>query len=227
MYGLTETSPIITINRQDKGNCMLGSVGALIDGVEARIEEDGEIVCRGHNVMLGYYKDDELSRSALTGDGWFKTGDVGHFVKDKFLFVTDRKKEIFKLSSGKFIAPQLIENRLKESVFIDQVMVIGEHEKFASAIIVPDQSYLKDFGLINNLGTDIKSLVKSDEVIKAINEEVKKINSSMAEHEKIIRIRIVADQWSPSTGELSASLKLKRRSVESKYSKEINSIYRK
>lgn len=227
MYGLTETSPIITINRQHKGECRLGSVGALIDGVEARIENDGEIVCRGHNVMLGYYKDEELSRAAFTDDGWFKTGDVGHFEDDKYLVITDRKKEIFKLSSGKFIAPQIIENRLKESVFIDQVMVIGEHEKFASALIVPDHAYLKDFGRINNLESDIHDLVKNEKVIKAINEEVNRINNSLAEHERIMRIRIVSDQWSPSTGELSASLKLKRRPVESKYSEEINKIYRK
>ena len=228
MYGLTETSPIITINRQHKGECMLGSVGALIEGVEARIENDGEIVCRGHNVMMGYYKDEKLTGSAFTSDGWFKTGDVGHFEKDKFLMVTDRKKEIFKLSSGKFIAPQLMENRLKESGFIDQVIVVGEHEKFAGAIIVPDHAFLKDYCRKQNIpGKEVADLIKNTEVIKTISHEVDKINSSVAEHERILRTKIVPDQWSPATGELSASLKLKRRVVEEKYRDEIKSIYRK
>ncbi len=151
IYGLTETSPTITINRQDKPLCKLGTVGALIDGVELKIAEDGEVLCRGHNVMLGYYKDEEQTRSVIDEEGWFHTGDVGHLVEEKFLVITDRKKEIFKLSSGKFIAPQPIENKIKESSFIDQVMVVGEHEKFASALLVPDFKYLKEWCASKNL----------------------------------------------------------------------------
>jgi long-chain acyl-CoA synthetase len=128
MYGLTETSPIITINRQEKGSCKLGTVGSVIEGVEVKIAGDGEVLCRGHCVMLGYYKDEELTRSVMDKEGWFHTGDVGHLLEDKFLVITDRKKEIFKLSSGKFVAPQPIENRIKESLFIDQAMVVGEHQ---------------------------------------------------------------------------------------------------
>ncbi len=154
MYGLTETSPIITINRQEQPLCRLGSVGALIDGVEMKIADDGEILCRGHNVMMGYYKDKELTSQAIDEEGWFHTGDVGHIEDGTFLMVTDRKKDIFKLSNGKFVAPQIIENKLKESPFIDQVMVTGEHQKFASALLVPDFNYLKnwciDNGLYNN-----------------------------------------------------------------------------
>lgn len=227
MYGLTETSPIITINRQYKDLCMLGSVGALIDGVDLKIEEDGEILCKGHNVMLGYYKDDELTKSVFTTDGWFKTGDVGKVVDNKFLMVTDRKKEIFKLSSGKFIAPQIIENRMKESAFIDQLMVIGEHQKFASAIIAPDHAYLKDF--CKNEGIkpagDISTLIENEKVKTAIGKEVKKLNLSLAEHERIIRFRLVSDSWSPAGGELSPSLKLKRRSLEQRYRELIKQIY--
>ncbi len=227
MYGLTETSPIITINRQYKDLCMLGSVGALIDGVEAKIAEDGEILCRGHNVMLGYYKDEALTKSVFTDDGWFKTGDVGHFEKDKFLLVTDRKKEIFKLSSGKFIAPQLLENKLKESLFVDQVMVVGEHQKFPSAIISPDHSYIKDF--CKQMGItdlkDIASLLETETIKKAVSEEVKRLNASMAEHERIMRFRLVPESWSPATGELSASLKLKRRNIEARYKELIDKIY--
>lgn len=229
MYGLTETSPIITINRQDKDLCMLGSVGALIDGVELKIEEDGEILCRGHNVMMGYYKDDKLTREAFDDEGWFKTGDVGRLEGDRFLMVTDRKKEIFKLSSGKFIAPQVIENRLKESVFIDQAMVFGEHQKFASAILSPDLTYLRSFSREHGISDskEGESLVQNKEIVKAIGDEVKRINKSMAEHERIMKTQIVSDEWSPITGELSASLKLKRKSVEQKYQKLIESVYRK
>ena len=149
--------------------------------------------------------------------------------KDKFLMVTDRKKEIFKLSSGKFIAPQVLENRLKESVFIDQAMVFGEHQKFASAILVPDLTYLRSFIRDHGISdsSEGKSLVQNKEIVKAIGDEVKRINKSMAEHERIMKTQIVSDEWSPATGELSASLKLKRKSVEQKYQKLIESVYRK
>jgi len=132
MYGLTETSPIITINKSTIPDFKLGTVGKLIEGVDVKIADDGEILCKGHNVMLGYYKDQELTKSVFDEDGWFHTGDIGSWDKDKFLKVTDRKKEIFKLSNGKFIAPQIIENKIKESIFIDQIMVTGEHEKFVT-----------------------------------------------------------------------------------------------
>jgi long-chain acyl-CoA synthetase len=228
MYGLTETSPIITINRQDKGLCKLGTVGALIEGVEAKIAEDGEILCRGHNIMMGYYKDEELTRSVFDEEGWFHTGDVGHWEDEKFLAITDRKKEIFKLSSGKFVAPQPIENRLKESSFIDQVMVVGEHEKFASALMVPDFTYLVDWcktrELYNN--QEHNELISLPEVVNAINEEVSSMNKSLAEYERIHRFRMVTDQWSPATGELSASLKLKRKVIESRYAGLLDEIYR-
>ena len=228
MYGLTETSPIITINRQEKSLCKLGTVGPLIDGVEAKIAEDGEILSRGHNIMIGYYKDEELTRSVFDEEGWFHTGDVGHWEDGKFLAITDRKKEIFKLSSGKFVAPQPIENQLKESSFIDQVMVIGEHEKFASALLVPDFTYLIDWcksrELYNN--HEHHELIALPEVITAYNQEVSLLNKSLAEYERIHRFRIVPDQWSPATGELSASLKLKRKVIESRYADLLDEIYR-
>jgi long-chain acyl-CoA synthetase len=145
MYGLTETSPIITINRSSDPNVRLGSVGTLIDGVDMKIAEDGEILCKGHNVMLGYYKNPELTAEVFDKDGWFRTGDIGKIVDGKFLYVTDRKKEMFKLSNGKYVAPQSVEGKLKESVFVDQVMVVGEHKKFASALISPNFTYLNDW----------------------------------------------------------------------------------
>ena len=229
MYGLTETSPIITINRDEKSGCRLGSVGTLIDGVELKIAEDGEVLCKGHNVMLGYYKDPSLTKQVLDEEGWFHTGDVGHLEDGKFLKITDRKKEIFKLSSGKYVAPQPIENRMKESSFIDQVMVVGEHEKFASALLVPDFKYLKEWCAARELtpGDRPDEIISLPEVIAAYNEEVSKINKSLSDWERINRFRIVTDEWSPASGELSASLKLKRKVVLEKYPELLESIYRK
>jgi long-chain acyl-CoA synthetase len=227
MYGLTETSPIITINRMEKGSCRLGSVGTVIDGVELKIDDDGEVLCKGDCVMLGYYKDEAQTRSAFDGEGWFHTGDIGHLEDGKFLMITDRKKEIFKLSSGKFIAPQPIENLVKESAFIDQVMVVGEHQKFASALLVPDFKYLKEWCDERKIpnGRERKDLIALPEVITVFNEEIAKINQRLNDWERLKRVRIVPDDWSPATGELSASLKLKRKVVASRYEKLLESIY--
>lgn len=229
MYGLTETSPIITINRMEKESCKLGSVGTVIEGVELKIADDGEILCKGDCVMLGYYKDERFTREVFDEEGWFHTGDVGHLEEGKFLMVTDRKKEIFKLSSGKFIAPQLIENRIKESSFIDQVMVVGEHEKFASALLVPDFNYLKEWCTINDIknGKKREELIAIPEVLTVMNKEIDRINQGLMDWERIKRFRMVAEDWSPATGELSASLKLKRKVVTDRYSKLLESIYNK
>lgn len=229
MYGLTETSPIITINRIEKERCKLGSVGTVIDGVELKIADDGEILCKGECVMPGYYKDEEQTRSVFDEEGWFHTGDVGHLEDGKFLMVTDRKKEIFKLSNGKFVAPQPIENRIKESAFIDQVMVIGEHQKFASALLVPDFNYLKEWCASKNIvnGKKREEMIVMPEVITVMNEEIAKINESLMEWERIKRFRMVHEEWSPATGELSASLKIRRKVVADRYSKLLDSIYHK
>ncbi|MDT8400475.1 MAG: long-chain fatty acid--CoA ligase [Bacteroidales bacterium] len=229
MYGLTETSPVITINRQDAPLCRLGSVGALINGVEMKIAPDGEILCRGHNVMIAYYKDPELTAQVIDSEGWFHTGDVGHIEDGKFLMVTDRKKDIFKLSNGKFVAPQIIENKLKESPFIDQVMVTGEHQKFASALLVPDFNYLKNWCIANGLygNESISDMICLPLIHDLFSREIEKLNKKLSESEKILRFRLVADEWSPLSGELSASLKLKRQVIESKYSMIIDNIYRK
>ena len=226
MYGLTETSPIITINRKNKPGLRLASVGTPIPGVDVKIAEDGEILCKGHNVMLGYYKDPELTKQAFTGDGWFCTGDIGRIEEGKFLHVTDRKKEIFKLSSGKFIVPQVIENKLKESLLIEHIMVIGEHEKFASAIIAPDFSYLKTWCKDNKINTkDNAELLANPQITALFRKEINKYNKLFSDFEKIVRFRLVPDEWSPATGELSATLKLKRNFVTQKYQSLIDQIY--
>lgn len=226
MYGLTETSPIITINRKKKPDLQLGSVGSTITGVEVKIANDGEILCKGHNIMMGYYKNPELTKMAFTDDGWFCTGDIGTIENNKFLKVTDRKKEIFKLSSGKFIVPQIIENKFKESLFIEQMMVIGAHEKFASAIIAPDYLYIKEWCNENNItGNNNSELLKNNQLIDVFNKEVEKYNKTVSNFERINRFRLIPDVWSPATGELSPTLKLKRKFIAEKYQDLIDQIY--
>ena len=228
MYGLTETSPIITINRQHKGGVKLGSVGTTIEGVEVKIADDGEILCKGPNVMIGYYNDLELTKAAFDDEGWFRTGDIGYLEEGKFLMVTDRKKEIFKLSSGKFIAPQLIENIFKESPLIDQIMVVGEHEKFASALISPNIKYFEEIEAHKPPGTRVSGkLIESEQVLSAIAAEVEKYNKRVSPHERILRFRLVSDEWSPATGELSPTLKLKRQVITEKYRELLDEVYRK
>jgi len=226
MYGLTETSPVITINRLKKPLLKLGTVGALIEGVEVKIADDGEILCRGDNVMIGYYKDPELTALAIDKDGWFHTGDIGDWQEEEFLRITDRKKEIFKLSNGKFVAPQVIENSLKESIFIDQLMVVGEHEKFASAIISPNFSYINEwFESMNKSVPGQEALIEDPDLQKAIGAEVKRINEHLNESERIHRFKLVGDEWSPASGELSPTLKLRRKFIAEKYNFQLEQIY--
>lgn len=226
MYGLTETSPIITINRQDGPDLKLGTVGALIDGVQLKIAEDGEILCKGHNVMIGYYKNEQLTEQAIDSEGWFHTGDVGYLDEGRFLVITDRKKEIFKLSSGKFIAPQKLENKIKESQCVDQVMVVGEGEKFASAIISPNINFIKEWCEKNNhIYISKEEIVQKPEMYALIQEDIKQFNKSFSKSERILRFKLVPDEWSPNTGELSPTLKLRRRYISKKYEALIDQIY--
>ena len=228
MYGLTETSPVITINRTGKGRVKLGSVGLPIGGVEVKIADDGEILCKGPNVMMGYYNDPELTTSAFDSEGWFRTGDIGHIDNDGFLMVTDRKKEIFKLSNGKFIAPQIIENVFKESPIIDQIMVIGEHEKFASALISPNFKYFDDWKKVNRVSfSSTEELIQLPEVLSFFTSEISKLNKRLSSFEGINRFRLVKDAWSPETGELSPTLKLRRQYVHEKYRSLVDQIYMK
>jgi long-chain acyl-CoA synthetase len=228
MYGLTETSPIITINRTEKGRVKLGSVGLPIEGVEVKIADDGEILCKGPNVMLGYYNDPGLTHSVFDIEGWFHTGDIGHIDEDGFLMVTDRKKEIFKLSNGKFIAPQVIENVFKESQIIDQIMVIGEHEKFASALISPNFKYFDDWKKTNKVSfSSAEELIQLPEVLSFFASEINRFNKRLSAYEGISRFRLVKDEWSPATGELSPTLKLRRQYVNAKYRSLVDQIYMK
>jgi long-chain acyl-CoA synthetase len=228
MYGLTETSPVITINRTYKGGVKLGSVGTVIEGVEIKIADDGEILCKGPNVMLGYFNDPVLTKSAFDDDGWFHTGDIGYLEENRFLMVTDRKKEIFKLSNGKFIAPQIIENMFKEILIIDQIMVVGEHEKFASALISPNFKYLDEWKKENNISfSDYAELVRLPEITSVFNTEIEAINKRISPPERINRFRLVPDEWSSASGELSPTLKLRRQFISNKYREVLDQIYMK
>ena len=227
MYGLTETSPIITINRTEKGKVKLGSVGLTIEGVEVKISDDGEILCKGPNVMMGYYNDPEQTKAVFDDEGWFHTGDLGYLDEGNFLMVNDRKKEIFKLSNGKFIAPQIVENIFKESPIIDQIMVIGEHEKYASALISPNFRYFEDWKTAKKISyTNNDELITHPEVLSFFSSEVEKLNSRLSPPERITRFRLVQDEWSPATGELSPTLKLRRKFISEKYNSLVEQVYR-
>jgi long-chain acyl-CoA synthetase len=226
MYGLTETSPIITINRQEHPDLLLGSVGCVISGVEVKIASDGEILCKGPNIMPGYYNDPEATKNVFDDEGWFHTGDIGVLVKGKFLMVTDRKKEIFKLANGKFVSPQEIENRLKESDFIDQVFVFGEGEKFASALITPNFQLLGEWCAGRECkNQDQVSMIGNPQVLGHYQEIIAKFNKGIEDYQQIKRFQLVNDEWSPQAGELSHTLKLRRKFLEEKYRNVIDQIY--
>ena len=226
-YGMTEASPVIATNRPPvTGEIRVGTVGPAVPGVEIRIAEDGEILCRGENVMCGYYKEPDLTREVIDKDGWLHTGDIGILVEGKYLKITDRKKEIFKLSSGKYIAPQLIENKLKESDFIEQVMVIGENQKFASALISPDFQFLHKWASIHNVDfRDNKELISDPRVIARYQRVVTEMNRQLGVTDQIKRFRLVQEEWTPDTGELSPTLKLKRKFLTKEYEDIINEIF--
>ena len=225
-YGLTETSPVVAVNHTVWPKIKFGTVGPILEGVEVKFAEDGEILTKGPNLMLGYYKDPDYTKEVVDADGWFHTGDVGMLVDDKFLKITDRKKEIFKLSSGKYVAPQVIENKFKESIFIEQIMVVGENEKFASALISPNLEYLHSWATLHKLQfRDNKELVSSKVVIARYQKEVDGINKTLGEHERIKRFRLVCEEWSPQSGELSPTLKLKRSVIYNKYDSVLREIF--
>jgi long-chain acyl-CoA synthetase len=225
-YGLTETSPVIAVNNPETKAMKIGTVGEVLSNVQLKFADDGEILCKGPGVMKGYYKEPELTAEVIDEEGWFHTGDIGILEDGKFLKITDRKKEMFKLSGGKYIAPQMIENKLKASFFIEQIMVIGAGGKFASALISPNFSYLHEWCSHRKiLFQDNEELIQNTEVLAQLQKEVVAINKTLGEHEEIKRFRLVSDEWTPQTGELSPTLKLKRNYVAAKYKTIIDEIY--
>ena len=226
-YGLTETSPVISVNQFEKG-IKFGSVGPLIENVEVRIAEDGEILVKGPNVMLGYYKLPDATAEVIDTDGWFHTGDIGTFVDGKFLKITDRKKEIFKTSGGKYIVPQAMENKFKESRFIEQIIVIGENEKFPAALIVPGFAYAKEWAL--KKGIDLgdgsnRSIAENPQIRERIQADINEFNKGFGNWEQIKKFELLDHEFSIDGGELTPTLKLKRKIIMAKYQHEYKRIY--
>jgi long-chain acyl-CoA synthetase len=222
-YGLTETSPVLSRNTYD--GYRIGTVGQVIPNVEVRIAEDGEIEVRGTSVFAGYWKKDDVTKKEFTEDGWFKTGDIGK-LEDGFLSITDRKKELLKTSGGKYIAPQPIEGRLKADALVGNAAIVGDSRKFASAIISPDFPALERWARENSVSTtDREELVKDPKVQKQYEGLMKKINASLEPHEMVKKVRVVPDEWNVDSGELTPSLKLKRRIIVEKYKETIREIY--
>ncbi|MEO5683509.1 MAG: long-chain fatty acid--CoA ligase [Chitinophagaceae bacterium] len=223
-YGLTETSPVISVNRFSEADRKFGSVGPLIEGVEVKIAEDGEILCKGPNVMIGYYKRPDLSAEALV-DGWYLTGDIG-ILDGRFLKITDRKKELFKTSGGKYVAPLPIENKLKESLFVEQVMVVGAEKKFVGALIVPSFSNLKDWCRQNNVAyTTNEEMIHQPAVIALFKELVESFNKFFNHVEQVKKFELLEHEWSIDTGEMTPKMSIKRKVVMEKYRGAIERIY--
>ena len=226
-YGLTETSPVVSVNSFSKG-VVFGSVGALIDGVEVKLAEDGEIWVKGPNVMMGYYNNSEATNEVLDADGWFKTGDIGTFVQDKYLKITDRKKEMFKTSGGKYVVPQAIENSLKESRFIEQAMVLGENQKFPAAFLVPDFAFIKTWSIKEGKSMETWSnqeIISDELVISAIRKEVDRVNENLGNWEQIKKFELLSNLFSIEGNELTPTLKLKRKVILGKYQSQFDKIY--
>lgn len=226
-YGLTETSPVISVNCLEKG-IRIGTVGALIDGVKVKIAEDGEILVKGPNVMMGYYNLPDKTAEAIDEQGWFHTGDIGTFVEDKFLKITDRKKEIFKTSGGKYIIPQAMENKFKESRFIEQMVVLGEGQKFPAALIVPAFSFIKDWAArkqIDLSNASNEEIAAHPRVIERIQQEVDKINKGFGNWEMIKKFHLLPKELTIESGELTPTLKLKRKIINEKYADIIEGFY--
>jgi long-chain acyl-CoA synthetase len=225
-YGLTETSPVISVNDMRNSNFRVGTVGKTIPGVHVKIASDGEILCKGPNVMMGYFKDEKLTSEAIV-DGYFHTGDIGEFDKDGFLKITDRKKEMFKTSGGKYIAPQIIENTMKQSRFIDQIIVIGEGQKMPAAFVQTNFDFLREWAHIHKIeiGDTNVSMIANKKVIARIQEEITLHNEKFGNWEQIKRFELTPEIWSIEGGELTPTLKLRRKPIMEKYKDLFQKIY--
>ncbi len=226
-YGLTETSPVISVNRYQEDGRMFGSVGPLIDEVEVKIAEDGEILSRGPNIMMGYYKRPDLTAEVLTADGWFHTGDIGMLTDNHFLKITDRKKELFKTSGGKYVAPLPIENKLKESPFIEQVMLVGSERKFVGALIVPSFPNLKDWCRKNGIDENMppQDMIQQPRIIEMYKDLVESFNKYFNHVEQVKKFELLSHEWSVDTGEMTPKLSLKRKVIMEKYRDAVERIY--
>ncbi|RZK43275.1 MAG: long-chain fatty acid--CoA ligase [Hymenobacter sp.] len=225
-YGLTETSPVIAVNGYEPENNAIGTVGPLIDNMEVKIAEDGEILTRSASVMKGYYNKPELTAKEIDADGWFHTGDIGEFVQGRFLKITDRKKEMFKTSGGKYIAPQVIENKLKEDPLVEQIMVVGADRKFPAALIIPAFDELKKWAAKNGVPTQSNAdLVKDEKVLKLYHDLVKQYNQGFAQWEQVKKEVLLPELWTVETGEMTPTMKVKRKVITEKNQAIIEDLY--
>lgn len=225
-YGLTETSPVVSVNDERDKGFKIGTVGKMIPNTEVKIAEDGEILVKGPQVMQGYYKDPEKTEQVLK-NGYFHTGDIGEIDSDGFLRITDRKKEMFKTSGGKYVAPQLIENAMKQSRFIEQIMVIGEGEKMPAAFIQPNFEFLKEWAERKgiNIGGSMQEIIDNQIVIDRYQEEVDEHNERFGKWERVKKFELTSDEWSIDAGHLTPTMKLKRRIIKDKYKDLYSKIY--
>ncbi|PKV50482.1 long-chain acyl-CoA synthetase [Aquimarina sp. MAR_2010_214] len=225
-YGLTETSPVISVNERENGGFKIGTVGRMIPETEVKIAEDGEILVKGPQVMLGYYKDEEKTNEVLK-NGYFHTGDIGEIDNDGFLRITDRKKEMFKTSGGKYVAPQLIENAMKQSRFIEQIMVIGEGEKMPAAFIQPNFEFLKEWADRKGIqiGSSMQEALNNQSIIDRYQEEVDEHNKKFGKWERVKRFELTPEEWSIDAGHLTPTMKLKRKVIKEKYKDLYSKIY--
>ncbi|MFT3909171.1 MAG: long-chain fatty acid--CoA ligase [Ferruginibacter sp.] len=225
-YGPTENSPVISVNCQKKGGTKFGTVGLVIQGQEVRLEADGEICVKGPSVMMGYYKKPELTAETVI-DGWLHTGDIGIFEDGKYLKITDRKKELFKTSGGKYVAPAAIENKLKESPFIEQIMIVGADEKFVGALIVPSMNNLKDWMKLKGINfTTNEDAVNNPQVLKLFKDLIESFNKFFNHVEQIKKFELLPHEWSIETGEMTPKLSMKRKVIMEKFKSSIDHIYK-
>ncbi len=224
-YGLTETSPVISVNRYQADGRMFGTVGPLINNVQVKFADDGEVLCKGPNIMIGYYKRPDLTADAME-DGWFKTGDIGMMVDNKFLKITDRKKEMFKTSGGKYVAPVVVENALKESPYIENIMVIGADRKYVGALITPSFNALKKWLKEHNIEDSVnEEIIKNPHIVELFKNEVEHYNIQFNNVEQIKKFELLPNDWSIETGEMTPKLSLKRKVIMEKYKDVVNKIY--
>ncbi|MFT6165461.1 MAG: long-chain acyl-CoA synthetase [Vicingaceae bacterium] len=226
-YGLTETSPVLAVNEEANDGVRIGTCGRPLDNVQIKIADDGEILAKGPSVMLGYYKNEQATKEVFTEDGWFKTGDLGTLVEGQYLKITGRKKETFKTSGGKYIAPQLLENKMKESNFIEQIMVIGESEKHPAAIVQPSFDFLKEWCKRKDIPyTTDAEMVKMERIHNRIMKDVDFYNESFAQYEQVKKIILAPSVWGIDSGEMTPTMKIKRRVLMENFKDQIESCYR-
>ena len=225
-YGMSEGSPVIAVSQRGVNGRKFGTVGPPLPGVNIRIIENNEIVFRGHNVMMGYYKDPELTAQVIDKDGWLHTGDTGKFTPEGQLVITGRLKNIFKTSFGKYVNPQAVESKFSESGFFENLIVLGENKKYAAALILPDFAYLRTWCGEHKIPyTTNEEMIKNPDVVKRLQKEIKHFNHFFGDYEQIKRYQFVTDEWSPASGFLSPTLKIKRNVIEKFYADKIEKLF--